>query len=90
MNNGSRLPNSQQCTGWCTPTIIYLGISVLSILVKTLSGNNDHPYSFTLLLAQVLYTAFGTGIIYWLCANCFSKWSWFIILPLGFMRRILF
>jgi len=80
MNRGRRPQTSQQCTGWCAPTVIYLGLSVLAILAKALRGDYNNQYAFSLLLAQGLYIAFWTGIMYWLCASCSNNWSWFILL----------
>ena len=80
MNRGRRPQSPKQCSGWCAPTVIYLGLSVLGVLAKALRGDYNHPYAPTVLLAQGLYVAFWTGIMYWLCASCSSNWSWFILL----------
>ena len=64
--------------GWCLPTVIYLTLAIIGILMRALNGSYD--MSSSILVGEVLHTLFWTAIMYWLCSRGYSGLSWFILL----------
>ena len=74
-NNSSK---SGPCEVWCLPTVIYLGLSLLSLALSVLDGRYSNiPRVY---FVQAFFIAFWTSIMYWLCSICYSGWAWFILL----------
>ena len=79
---------------YCTPALIYLGISVLGLIViviqNLVTGNSKElcvgsmkcPFSHKLLLLgfKVLYIAFWTWFLNFLCRKGLTSLSWFLLL----------
>lgn len=76
----NRLKNSNSVTytGWCLPTVIYVTLATVSILIRALKGSYDA--TSTVLVAELIHALFWTAIMYWLCSRGYSVLSWFILL----------
>jgi len=60
------------------------------MMVKALQGGYDG--ATPMLMAQMIYVAFWTGVMYWLCSVCSTEWAWIVLLfPLifGFILFVL-
>ena len=74
------------CKGWCTPTRIYLALAVVSTVLSLFTSNNlDEQYNggqnkAILLAGHLASGALWTGILYWLCQNCYNTAAWVILL----------
>lgn len=76
--NSSRSNRSSGHTGWCTPTVIYLTLSVLGIVFSGLSGRYERAP--LLMLGEVLHSVFWTALFYFFCSMGYSGVSWFLLL----------
>lgn len=65
-------------SGWCTPTVIYLTLSVLGIIFSGLSGRYERAP--LLMLGEVLHSVFWTALFYFFCSMGYSGISWFLLL----------
>lgn len=77
----------RRCNPWCTPFIIYLVISTLSILFTLLMPNTSDEDEATFvgskitgLLVQIIFILFWSMIYYYLCYTCNKGWAWFLLL----------
>lgn len=78
------LKNKNKCTWRCTPLIIYLILSVVSMLMTIMRRLPDNIEKkgitkATILLSQIVGTILWGGFIAWLCQNCHEGWAWFIV-----------
>ena len=76
-SHSNRTPISGN-TGWCTPTVIYLTLSVLGIVFSGLSGRYERAP--LLMLGEVLLSVFWTSLFYFFCSMGYSGVSWFLLL----------
>lgn len=87
--------NDATPTGWCAPTIIYLVLAGIGILINTLhvvSCENDDLHvnghricsktagTWITVGLGVLITALFATLLYYLCANGHSGWAWFALI----------
>jgi len=82
----TRKSSSKNCNGWCPPTVIYLTLSVTTTVLSLFGvikndelkngGKNKRWYAIT----HGVGIMFWTGILYWLCSNCYYKTSWAVLL----------
>lgn len=74
----------KKCSGWCWPTLIYVALSLLGLVV-ILSGqspqirfesNEDrNKYYMTQIFSQLIWVV----ILYALCSKCKSNIAWFVL-----------
>lgn len=77
---------SSKCQGWCPPTIIYVFISTISIIVSLVSShkydemqtNGKNKIYYT--LYHLVVMGFWTLLLYTLCSSCYYKTAWFVLL----------
>lgn len=70
------------CKGWCWPFIIYLILSVITIIFFLFS-KQDVGVTITYVLLQLIWIIIIAFIIYWLCKSGKVGWAWFVLfLPL--------
>lgn len=69
---------TKNCTGWCAPTIIYLALSAIGIVMTYIDPQN--PAALKTLGTQVLLVAIWTALLYWLCLKCYNTAAWFLLL----------
>lgn len=91
--------NIKKCSGWCPPTVIYVSLSTLSILLSFFQVNkkiNDkgsvsiHEHKINNTLLHVVSTLFWGTLMYWLCSKCHLKTAWLVLLfPLIFLVTLL-
>lgn len=76
----NRLKNSKTntYTGWCLPTVFYVTLATVSILIRAIRGNYDA--NIAILVGELIHALFWTFIMYWLCSRGYSLLSWFILL----------
>lgn len=75
-------------TGWCLPTVIYVTLAIISVLVSALVGRYDQ--SNALLVGEVIHGLFWSTVMYLLCYYGYSIASWIILLiPLILMVAII-
>lgn len=73
------------CSGWCWPTLIYIALSVLGLIV-VLTGQSPQQLSFRTneernkyLMSQIFTQLIWIVILYALCSKCKSNIAWFIL-----------
>lgn len=78
--------NSKKCNGWCPPTVIYLVLAVTTTFVSLMTShkyddaktNGSNKILYT--VGHLIGIAFWTGVLYWLCSNCYNTAAWVILL----------
>lgn len=74
------------CSGWCAPTVIYLALASVSLVISFITSDNydqkhnDGRNKAKLLLLHLIMMAIWTGLLYWLCSNCHYNTAWFLLL----------
>lgn len=74
-----------KCQGWCLPAIVYLVLAVISLglaLLQDLSHLNEDDamrVKTATFLFHVVWAAFWTWLLYWLCSNCHETWAWIVL-----------
>lgn len=82
----TRKSSSKNCNGWCPPTMIYLTLSVATTLlslfgvIKNDELKNGGKNKIMYVITHGVGIMFWTGILYWLCSNCYYKTSWVVLL----------
>jgi cell division protein FtsW (lipid II flippase) len=87
-----------KCSGWCWPTIIYIALSLLGLMLvitnqqhylremKMTSDEEKYNYLFKNVIQQL----FWTFVLFMLCSRCKHNIAWFILfLPFVFMLVII-
>lgn len=70
------------CKGWCWPFVIYLILSVITIIFFLFSKQGVGA-TITYVLLQLIWIIIMGFIIYWLCKSGKTGWAWFLLfLPL--------
>ena len=70
------------CGGWCWPFIIYLILSLITIIFFLFSQQSVGE-TVTYVLLQLIWIIIIGFIIYWLCKSGHTGWAWFVLfLPL--------
>ncbi len=79
--------HQKYCSGWCIPTVIYMVLSIISILLQLFQdppANLDRGeiigYKVRVFLIQTIIASLWTLLMYWVCSNCHENWAWFILL----------
>lgn len=67
-----------RCSGYCTPFIIYIVISIIVILLN-LTRNIPTETKVYVALRQLVFTLLWGGLLYWLCHICKQGWAWFLL-----------
>lgn len=67
-----------RCSGYCTPFIIYIILSVIVILLN-LTRNISAEVKIYIALRQLIFTLLWGGLLYWLCYTCKQGWAWFLL-----------
>jgi len=70
--------NAYSRSGWCLPTVIYVTLATVSVLVRAISGR--YGANLAILAGELFHALFWTAIMYWLCSRGYSVLSWFILL----------
>lgn len=75
----TQIPTMQRAapTGWCAPTVIYVVLSVLSVML--LLSYYKTVLDTRVLIPCALYVLMAL-VLYWLCANGYRSWAWFVLL----------
>jgi len=80
---------SIKCTGWCGPTIIYAILATISTVLSFIHPDlKSHHERGVVLLANIINGLFWTGLLYFLCKNCWYNAAW-VILLIPFMLAFL-
>lgn len=66
-----------QLSGWCAPTVIYIVLAVLNVL---LLGKMYGSLLDARVLLSAAFSAFVAVVLYMLCAAGHGSWAWFILL----------
>jgi cell division protein FtsW (lipid II flippase) len=76
-----------KCSGWCWPTIIYIALSLLGLMLvitnqqhylremKITSDEEKYKYLFKNVIQQL----FWTFVLFMLCSRCKHNIAWFIL-----------
>ena len=79
----------KNCDGWCLPVYIYLVLAIIGVVLNFLRP----PFILTNKLwatgIQILFAAFWTWLLFYLCKMCKENWSWLILL-LPFLLGLIF
>ena len=68
-----------KCNGLCTPTILYICLTLFSILMRLISKKSDTK----VIMSQLLVSSLWTAVLYILCSHCHEKWAWtLLVLPI--------
>lgn len=65
------------CDGWCPPVVLYLVLSVFSIVMRLL---NETKFNAKIFISQLINTSIFTFILYLLCTHCYETSAWVILL----------
>lgn len=65
-----------KCSGWCTPLIIYLVLSVLGLV--GIFRQESKPLNKRIVCALV-WTIFWGLLMFELCSRCYEGWAWFVL-----------
>ena len=63
--------------GWCAPLIIYMVLSVFSLMMILSSNKKNKMNSFVM---NLVFMAMIGAIMYYLCKSGHAFWSWIILL----------
>lgn len=70
----------EEHSGWCLPLIVYIVLSVLSIIFMLL--NNRNQTIVNIIFSLIWIFAWGL-LIWWLCKRGHTGWAWVVVfLPL--------
>lgn len=76
-----------QCSGWCTPLIIYLILSVLGL--AGILRQEKEPFNKRI-ACSLVWTLFWGLLMFELCNRCYEGWAWFVLVgPLVLVLLIL-
>ncbi len=72
---------TKSCSGWCLPTVIYLILSIISVVSSLfIDIGVFKEFGIILFFGHLIITSLFIYLMYWLCSNCNEKWAWFILL----------
>jgi uncharacterized membrane protein YbhN (UPF0104 family) len=63
--------------GWCFPVIIYMFLSVLSIIS---AFYKKRTVQIVQIVQMIIFNLLWGSLLYYLCAKCHNGWAWFILL----------
>lgn len=67
-----------RCSGYCTPFIIYVVLSVIVILLNLIRKIPAETKVY-ITLRQLIFMLLWGGLLYWLCYICKEGWAWFLL-----------
>lgn len=68
------------CSGYCPPFIIYVILSLVGLMLEFIHQPSYHPYNIPTLLMHIVFIALWSGLLYWLCKQCYVKTAYVILL----------
>lgn len=77
----ANVPRTKVCTGWCGPTIIYAILAASATVISFIHPDlKSHQERGVVFLANAINGLFWTGVLYFLCKNCWYNAAWFLLL----------
>jgi len=70
----------KKCSSFCIPLIIYIVISVISLILSIFVIVNPTKNRIGMIIAQLVINCVVGGIIYWLCTKCNYVAAWIVLL----------
>ena len=64
-----------KCEGLCAPTILYICLTIFSILMRLISRKSKA----NIVMSQILVSSLWTSILYILCSHCHERWAWALL-----------
>jgi len=82
----NRVNTSRKCSGWCAPTIIYIGFAVAGTLFSLFTSDKfDQRFAggmnkAEIFLVHLIMGLIWTGVLWWLCSSCQYTAAWVVLL----------
>ncbi len=68
------------CSPYCPPFWIYLTLSLVGLILEWVHQPSYHPYNLPVLATHLLFIALWSGLLYYLCKQCYIKSAYVILL----------
>ncbi len=68
------------CSPYCPPLIIYIILSLVGLILEWVHQPAYHPYNLPVLATHLLFIALWSGLLYYLCKQCYIKSAYVILL----------
>ena len=64
-----------KCNGLCAPLILYVSLTIFSIIMRLISRKSDAK----IVMSQLLVSSLWSAVLYILCSHCHERWAWALL-----------